>query len=198
MQIEPSEIQILFQSTRLPTGVTGLPGAAKPSTSGRYESTVTLSGGLSGRFKGSIYPDNMNVKGRLLNGTYDVFLGFHKPGHPTKHDLKVRTNGFRPVLVVNGGRPIPVSSFSPTKKTSDGIHIHNGYYHWTTASPMSEGCLIIAPNDWTAFLSKFLQAFPSIDDWSTNGSRVGRKIGTVTVSSVVHQAMDLDKAVMMA
>jgi hypothetical protein len=71
--------------------VTGLPGASNKHTSNRYESNVTVAGGLSGHFRGSIYPDNMDVKGHLLNGTYPVFLGFHKPGIPTDDDLEVRT-----------------------------------------------------------------------------------------------------------
>ena len=96
-QMPREEIRILFHSATMPTGVNGMPGAANQTTETRYEAVVTVSGGLRGRFKGSIYPDNMNVSGRLLDGTYDVYLGFHKAGHPKEHDLKVRTNGFRAV-----------------------------------------------------------------------------------------------------
>ena len=174
-------VSILFRSSSLPTGVTGLPGAANKHTSTRYESKVSVTGGLSGAFRGSIYPDNLNVKGYLLNGTYNVFLGFHKPGIPTDQDLEVRTNGFRAVLVINQGNSLRVKSNNPAKTTSVGIHIHNGYKHWTATHPMSEGCLLIHPADWSKFISLFLKAFPMLSDWSINGSRVGRQIGTVTV-----------------
>jgi hypothetical protein len=184
--IQPVDISISFQSFTLPTGVTGLPGAANLTTETRYESHVTVSGGLNGRFSGSIYPDNMNIKGRLLNGTYDVFLGFHKPGQPKTGDLKVRTNGFRAVLVVNAGRSLRVNSLSPHKHTSDGIHIHNGYNHWHVSHPMSEGCLIIAPKDWSSFISMFLNAFPNISEWASGSSRIGRWIGKVTVRSTLY------------
>lgn len=182
----------------MPTGVCGLPGAANQTTETRYESSVTVSGGLRGYFKGSIYPDNMNVKGRLLDGTYDVYLGFHKAGHPKEHDLKVRTNGFRAVLVVNAGQTVRVSSLSRHKHTSDGIHIHNGYHHWHAAHPMSEGCLTIAPRDWNPFLSMFLNAFPTISDWTSGSSRIGRRIGTVTVRSAIYNDLVPRKDVLLA
>jgi hypothetical protein len=166
---------------KLPTGVTGLPGAAVTATATRYESSVTVSGGLSGIFKGSIYPDNLNIKGRLKDGSYDLYLGFHKPGTPTPDDLVVRTNGFRAVLVVNANRPVPVTSNDPAKQTSEAIHVHNGYHSWTAAHPMSEGCLILAPGDWPRFIKLFLDAFPSLADWTAGGGRLGRKIGVVTV-----------------
>jgi len=180
------EIDITFFSQVRPTGVAGLPGVKVQTTLSRYEAHVTIGGGLDGRFRGSIYPDNMNVKGRLRDGTYDVYLGFHKPKTPTQHDLVVRTNGFRPVLVLNRGNTLPVISNVASKRTADGIHIHNGYNHWTSSHPMSEGCLLVHPNDWTAFISKFLHAFPKLSDWSTNGSRVGRRIGTVRVICAVY------------
>jgi hypothetical protein len=142
---------------------------------------VTVSGGLSGIFKGSIYPDNLNIKGRLKDGSYDLYLGFHKPGTATPDDLVVRTNGFRAVLVVNANRPVPVTSNDPAKQTSEAIHVHNGYHSWTAAHPMSEGCLILAPGDWPRFIKLFLDAFPSLADWTAGGGRLGRKIGVVTV-----------------
>jgi hypothetical protein len=185
-QQKPGEIGITFQSMRLPTGVRGLPGAQISHTDTRYEADVTLSGGLSGRFKGSIYPDDMNVKGRVLDGKYDVFLGFHKPGKPSQDMLKVLTNGFRPVLVINKSNALRVSSLSPAKTTSVGIHIHNGYYQWKEASPMSEGCLIIHPSHWKDFLDKFIKAFPNIADWSNNGERIGKRIGSVSVWAGVY------------
>jgi hypothetical protein len=178
-----SPVSILFRSVSLPTGVTGLPGASITVTNTRYESSVSVTGGITGKFRGSIYPDNMNVKGHLLNGTYNVFLGFHKEGTPTQRDLQVRTNGFRAVLVINRGNPLHVESNRPAKTTSVGIHIHNGFNHWKAAHPMSEGCLILHPADWSKFITLFLTAFPNLADWSINGSRVGRQIGTVTVQA---------------
>jgi hypothetical protein len=175
-------VMVTFQHFgHLPTGVVGLPGSTVTATATRYESSVKVAGGLSGAFKGSIYPDNMNVKGHLRDGTYDLYLGFHKPGTPAQKDLCVRTNGFRAVLVVNANKPVPVISNSPTKKTSEAIHVHNGYNHWTPAAPMSEGCLILHPNDWPRFIKLFLDAFPSVEDWTAGGGRLGKKIGQVIV-----------------
>jgi hypothetical protein len=165
-----------------PTGVTGLPGAEITTTATRYESLVTVSGGLSGAFKASIYPDNMDIKGRIKDGTYDIYLGFHKPGTPKQEDLVVRINNFRAVLVVNANGSVPVISNNPGKITSAGIHIHNGYNHWTAAVPMSEGCLILHPADWPNFIKLFLDAFPKLEDWSTDGTRLGKKIGTLRVT----------------
>jgi hypothetical protein len=183
MQSAPNPVSILFHSFTLPTGVAGRPCASSNATATRYESSVLVTGGLSGRFRGSVYPDNMDVKGRLLNGSYQIFLGFHTQGVPTQDKLNVKINGFRPVLVINRGQPVPVLSNSPIKNHSAGIHIHNGYHHWSTGTPMSEGCLLLHPSDWSRFLGLFLDAFPSLSDWSTKGSRIGRKIGTVTVQA---------------
>jgi hypothetical protein len=174
------KVQFHHQS-KVPTGVAGLPGADIKTTATRYESTVTVSGAVSGSFKGSIYPDNMNIKGRIKDGTYDIYLGFHKAGTPTASDLVVRTNGFRAVLVVNANRSVPVISNNPSKKTSDGVHIHNGYNTWKPDVPMSEGCLILAPSDWPRFIGLFLKAYPHITDWTAGGGRLGKKIGVVTV-----------------
>lgn len=177
----PSSIRIDVTSSTLPTGVTGLPGAKHHSTHGRYEAKIILSGSMTGQFKGTVYPDNMDVKGHIANGSYRIFLGFHKPGVPKKSDLIVRTNGFRAVIVVERGLDVPAESNDPTKVTADGVHIHNGWRHWTAGHPMSDGCLLLYPSDWTRFISKFLKAFPNLSDWSTNGSRVGREIGTLNV-----------------
>ena len=166
-----------------PTGVTGLPGATDKTTATRYESKVTVSGGVTGSFKGSIYPDNMNVKGRIQDGSYDIYLGFHKPGTPKAEDLVVRTNGFRAVLIVNANNSVPVISNLATKTTSSAIHIHNGYNTWVASTPMSEGCLILHPADWSAFIKLFLTAYPNIADWTSAGERLGKKIGTVNVGA---------------
>ncbi len=175
-------VTVVFKNGgKQPTGVTGLPGAGNKTTATRYESTVTVSGGLAGTFHGSIYPDNMNVKGRLRDGTYDIYLGFHHDGTPTPADLVPRTNNFRAVLIVNANGTVPVVSNDPSKTTSSCIHIHNGYYTWNPAVPMSEGCLILAPDDWTAFITLFLNAYPNLADWTAGGGRLGKKIGVVTV-----------------
>ena len=123
----------------------------------------------------------MNVKGRIKDGTYDIYLGFHHAGTPTEKDLVVRTNQFRAVLIVNANNSVPVISNSPTKVTASGIHIHNGYNHWVASTPMSEGCLILAPNDWAGFITLFLKGYPSLADWTAGGGRLGKKIGTLKV-----------------
>lgn len=164
-----------------PTGVTGLPGASNSTTLTRYESAVAITGGVTGNFRGSIYPDNMNIKGRINDGNYDIYLGFHKPGVPKSTDLVVRTNGFRAVLIVNANNSVPVTSNLSSKTTSSAIHIHNGYNTWVAGTPMSEGCLILHPADWSGFLTLFLNKFPDIADWTSGGERLGKKIGSVAV-----------------
>jgi hypothetical protein len=177
-------ITVMFRhQSQKPTGVTGLPGADSKSTSSRYESQVTVSGGPTDTFRGSIYPDNMNIKGRLKDGTYDLYLGFHKPGTPKADDLVVRTNGFRAVLVVNANNPVPVTSNNASKVTSEGIHVHNGYNTWNANTAMSEGCLILHPADWPKFLKLFLDAYPNLADWTAGGGRLGKKIGVVKVTT---------------
>jgi peptidoglycan hydrolase-like protein with peptidoglycan-binding domain len=171
--------------SKLPTGVTGLPGSTDKTTNTRYESIVTVSGGgISGSFRGSIFPDNMNVKGRIKDGTYDLSLGFHKPGTPKQEDLVVRTNGCRAALVVNSNGSVPVISNDRTKQTSSAIHVHNGYNTWVASTPMSEGCQILHPADWPAFIKLFIAAYPNVSDWlAPNGDRIGKKIGTLKVGA---------------
>jgi hypothetical protein len=166
-----------------PTGVTGLPGANDKTTATRYESAVLVAGGVTGSFRGSIYPDNLNVKGRLKDGEYDIYLGFHKPGVPKAEDLAARTNGMRAALIVNANGPVPVVSNAATKVTSEAIHIHNGYNTWKAEQPMSEGCLILAPGDWPKFIKLFLDAYPDLADWTAGGGRLGKKIGKVIVQA---------------
>jgi hypothetical protein len=176
-------VTVTFQHRGVtPTGVTGLPGASDRTTATRYESLVTVSGGgMSGNFKASIYPDNMNVKGRIRDGSYDLYLGFHHPGVPTASDLVVRTNGFRAALIVNANNSVPVISNSPTKVTASTIHVHNGFNSWVASTPMSEGCQILAPGDWPNFITLFLNAYPNLADWTAGGGRLGKKIGTIKV-----------------
>jgi hypothetical protein len=78
---------------------------------------------------------------------------------------------------------VPVTSNLSAKTTSSYIHIHNGYFTWNAANPMSEGCLILHPSDWSAFITLFLNNFPSLADWTAKGGRLGKRIGTVTVKA---------------
>jgi hypothetical protein len=150
------------------------------SGAGMYESTITLAGPRHGIFRGSIYPDDMNVKGRIKDGTYDLSLTFHhKNGVPTANDLVVKTEGdLRPALTVNNSGSVPVISNNPSKTTSAGINVHNGF----SSRRWSEGCLTLQPSDWTRFIRTFLDLYPDLSDWyEGNGSWRGRKIGTLVV-----------------
>ena len=145
-----------------------------------YESAVTVTGANSGAFRASIYPDDLSVKGRIKDGTYDLYLGFHKrDGHapPTTDDLEVRTQHFRAVLVVQKDHAVPVISDNPSKTTSSAIHVHNGFYH----ARESDGCLTLHPDDWSDFISLFLDAFPDLGDWTATGTFTGKKIGQLEV-----------------
>jgi len=154
-----------------------------PATiSSKYESTFTLSGGMSGTFTGSIYPDDMTVKGRLVDGTYPLHIGFHKGGGLAKQgakDLVVRTQGVRAGLLVNARNSVPVQSDNPNKTTSVGINVHNGF----NGSRSSDGCLTLQPNDWPGFIKLFLDAYPNIQDWHTLGNNTGKKIGTLVIQA---------------
>ena len=150
------------------------------SGSGMYESAITIVGPKSATFRGSIYPDDMNVKGRIKDGTYDLSLTFHKKtGTPTAADLVVKTEGYlRPALTVNGGGTVPVKSNNASKTTSEGINVHNGF----NSRRWSEGCLTIEPSEWARFIRIFLDLYPNFSDWyEGNGSFRGRKIGTLDV-----------------
>ncbi len=148
--------------------------------SGMYESTVVLSGGLTGTFTGSVWPDDMMVKGRVNDGTYPVHLGFHKGGGAAKQGaekLVVATEGIRAGLLVNARDSVPVTSASASKTTSAGINIHNGF----NSKRGSDGCLTLQPSDWSRFIKLFLDAFPNIDDWHTLGTNTGKKIGELVI-----------------
>lgn len=145
-----------------------------------YESRVTVVGGSGGTFRGSIYPDDMNVKGRIKDGTYDLYLGFHKrAGTPTAADLVVRDNGFRAALIVNNDQNVPVISDNASKTTSNAIHVHNGF----NSKRFSEGCPTLCPSDWPAFLKIFLTAFPKLEAWTERNAYVGKKIGVLEVKA---------------
>ncbi len=154
--------------------------ATKPTFSGMYESTFTLSGGLTGTFKGSIWPDDMTVKGRVIDGRYPLHIGFHKGGGAAKQkatDLVVKTQGIRAGLLVNARNGVPVQSDNANKKTSYGINVHNGF----NSARFSDGCPTIQPSDWSRFIKLFLNAFPNIADWHTIGNNTGKKIGTFVI-----------------
>ena len=154
--------------------------AGAKGTNGLYESTV-LVGGKS--FRGSIFPDNMDVKGRIKDGTYSLYLGFHKRGggseEPGADDLEVRTQGFRATLIVNNDQSVPVISNNAGKKTSSAIHVHNGF----RTKRYSDGCPTIHPDDWKKFISIFLDAFEDLEDWTSTSKYVGKKIGVLEVKS---------------
>ena len=123
----------------------------------------------------------MDIKGRLRDGSYDLYLGFHKPGNPTAQDLVARNGGFRAVLVVNANRPVPVVSNLASKTTSDGIHVHNGWDGWKADHRCPRAACSSRPR-LAAFIQLFLDAFPDLADWTAGGGRLGKKIGTVTVT----------------
>jgi hypothetical protein len=152
-----------------------------PATAGGlYESTFTLTGGLSGTFKGSIYPDDMTVKGRVIDGTYPLHIGFHKGGNKPKEpasSLVVKTEGIRAGLLVNARNSVPIQSDDPGNPTSEGINVHNGF----NSSRFSDGCLTLHPSDWARFIQLFLDAFPDIEDWHTIGNNTGKQVGSLII-----------------
>jgi hypothetical protein len=164
---------------KIPTA-TKFKNPTTPTAGGLYESTFTLSGGLTGTFKGSIYPDDMTVKGRVLDGTYPLHIGFHKGGGKPKQtaaDLVVRTEGIRAGLLVNARNSVPVQSDNASKTTSVGINVHNGFNN----SRGSDGCLTLQPSDWSRFIQLFLDGFSNINDWHTVGANTGKKIGSLVI-----------------
>ncbi len=163
----------------IPTG-TKFKTPTKATVSGLYESTFSLSGSLNGTFRGSIYPDDMTVKGRVIDGTYPLHIGFHKGGGGPKQtaaNLIVRTQGIRAGLLVNARNAVPVQSDNPSKKTSVGINVHNGFSN----SRGSDGCLTLHPSDWPSFIELFLKAFPNIEDWHAVGVNTGKQIGSLVI-----------------
>jgi peptidoglycan hydrolase-like protein with peptidoglycan-binding domain len=153
--------------------------SATAGTDALYESQVSVSGTVAGTFRGSIYPDDLSVRGRLKDGQYDIYLGFHKrQGHSTTaKDLVARTDGFRAALIVNADRPVPVLSEKAGKTTSECIHVHNGY----RSKRYSDGCPTLHPDDWIRFIELFLDAYPAFSDWTEINSYVGKKIGILEV-----------------
>lgn len=165
----------------IPTG-TKFKVATKATASGLYESTFTLSGGLTGTFRGSIWPDDMTERGHLKDGTYPLHIGFHKGSTAAKQkasDLVVKTEGVRAGLLVNARKPVSVVSDKDKKTTAEGVNVHNGFY----SKRFSEACPTLHPDDWKGFIQLFLDAFPNIDDWHTLGANTGKQIGSLVVKA---------------
>jgi hypothetical protein len=157
--------------------------SATKGTDALYESIVTVSGVKSGKFRGSIFPDNMAVKGRAKDGKYDLYLGFHSRDNGNAvakaSDLVVRTEGFRATLIVNNDKAVPVSSNNAAKKTSTTVHVHNGF----RGKRYSDGCPTIHPDDWAGFIKLFLDAYPEFASWTATNRYVGKKIGLLEVKA---------------
>ena len=170
----PTTVRVVFQhQSKTPEETSSTKG-----TDALYESKVTITG-AGGSFRGSIYPDDMSVKGRIKDGTYDLYIGFHKrEGHtPSAADLVVRTQSFRAALIVNADASVPVISNNPAKTTSQTIHVHNGF----SSKRFSDGCPTLHPSDWSAFIGIFLKAYPNLSDWTEKSTYVGKKIGVLEV-----------------
>ena len=148
---------------------------------GPYESSFVLTGGLVGTFRGSIWPNNMTVKGYVVDGIYPLHIGFHKGGTAAKQtasDLVVRTSGIRAGLLVNARSGVTVKSDNPAKTLSHGINVHNGL---SSGNRSSDGCLNLPTEDWKRFIKLFLDAYPDINDWHTLGTNTGKKIGSLVI-----------------
>jgi hypothetical protein len=167
---------------------TGNPIPNNPATTENdalYESKVKIdrinSAGTTAlaTYQGSVMPDDMNEKGRVVNGWYRLKLGFHKRnGTPTAADLVVKTSGdLRPALVVNEDAAVKVQSDNPMKTESDAIHVHNGF----NTERGSDGCQTIRPSEWSAFISHFLGIYTALADWHQGGTYRGRDIGVLII-----------------
>lgn len=163
-----------------PFTVTFKHGGKSPKA-GEYESTITITGPKTGTFRGSIFPDDMQVKGRIKDGRYPLHIGFHrrdKQPKPTIADLCVRTSGFRAALIVNLDKAVPVISDNPAKTTSTYIHVHNG----GKQKRGSEGCQTMPADDWAKFIQLFLDHYPRLEDWMAVSQYIGVQCGELVVS----------------
>ena len=168
---------------RVPTGTNRASGQPTGTYDGPYESSFVLSGGLTGSFRGSIWPNDMTQRGHLIDGSYPLHIGFHKGGKAKKQDasnLVVKTSGIRAALLVNMRKSVAVSSDKASKKTASGVNIHNGL---TSKKRSSDGCPNILPSDWSRFIKLFLDAYPSINDWHAEYTNTGKKVGTLIIRS---------------
>lgn len=130
--------------------------------------------------QGSVIPDDMDVKGRVVDGWYRLKLGFHnRTGTPTAADLLVKMGNvtLRPALIVNEDSNVPVQSNDPTKTQSTAVHVHNGFIN----ERGSDGCQTIRPSEWPVFISQFLDNYTSLSDWDLNGTYRGRDIGVLII-----------------
>jgi hypothetical protein len=194
--ITPATAVLAVSAPQADTGAVGFRVVFRYRTSGPasikdYESEVTVyerqkdgSEKRVGSFTGSIFPDDMKVRGRVKDGAYDLHLGLHRRSKdgkaltPSKADLVVKSQGWlRPALIVNADGPVPVESLNPDKKTSTYIHVHNGYRERRS----SEGCLTLMPDDWPRFISLFLDRYTEFADWHANGKYFGRKVAVLEV-----------------
>jgi len=174
----PAIAVVFSHHNRVPKSTKGM-----ASTFGSiYESDVSVSGGFSGSFKGSVWPDDMVSHKRILDGIYPVHIGFHQGQGttPTLAHLVVETRKKpRAALLVNCRNSISATNSNEDKLTAHGVNIHNGW----NSERGSDACLTISPDDWPAFISLFLNAFPSLADWTKLGDRTGISIGTVQVKA---------------
>lgn len=151
------------------------------SGSDMFESDITVE---AKTFRGSIYPDDMNVKGRIKDGKYPLHIGFHKRHGlvPTIADLVVKNSSanLRPALIVNRDNAVPVISKNVNKTTSTTIHVHNGF----NTARGSDGCLTLKPGDWPGFIQIFLDMYPNLNQWYLGpGQYVGMEAGTLDVQA---------------
>ena len=174
---KPTDVSIVFRHyNRIPKSTKGMTS----NFDSIYESDVSISGGLSGSFKGSVWPDDMVSHKRIADGVYPVHIGFHQGAGitPTLAHLVVETRKKpRAALLLTCRNPINATNSKKEKLTAAGVNIHNG---WNTERG-SEACLTIPPGEWSAFISLFLNAYPNLSDWTKVGDRTGIKIGTVEI-----------------
>ena len=166
-------------SNRIPHHTAGV----TPNFTGQFESRFTLSGGVTGNFTGSIYPDSMNTHGRIKDGSYPLHIGFHHGGGAPRQGadkLKVGYTGIRPGLLVNMRERVPIISANANLSTSNGINVHNGN---SSGNRGSDGCLTMSSADWKKFITLFINGFPNIDDSHEKYTNTGKRIGQLIVQA---------------
>ena len=178
----PGQLTVTFKHGNIaPRDLEGDLTDTSGAAGGLYESKVIVAGKGRHVFRGSIYPDNINQRGRLRDGKYDLNIGFHKRrGHvPTAADLVARKNGFRAALIVNADKTVPVISNKASKTKSSYIHVHNGF----NSARYSLGCCTIHPSDWANFIKFFLNTYPDLATWQATNRYVGQKIGKLVITA---------------
>ncbi len=176
--------QVGSQSDPLPVLRVDFRHGPRPGA-GKYESEASFRGPNSSLLvDGSIYPDDMNTYGRIQDGYYSLWLGFHgrSGGNPDEQrDFRYKPQGGvpTPVLVVNRNNRVPIISDSAGIKTSGNIHIHRGWAGYRG----SAGCLTIQPPNWEKVQKMLMEMYPNFSDWSGEGGDLflGRQIGTLSV-----------------